>query len=89
MATDSIVKRQTPQARPVARSWFDAYKMFLMNPDESFGLKILPLVVIGVLPAMLADDILLPFLGVLDDIPTSILAAFVIFRTWMRVRRYR
>lgn len=72
-----------------SRSWLDAYKQFLMNRQESFGLKVLPLVALGILPAALADDVLLPFVGFLDDIPTSLFMAFVVWRTWRRVKEYR
>jgi hypothetical protein len=74
---------------PKMRSWIDAYKLFLKSREESFGLKILPLVAAGLVPAALADDVLLPFIGFIDDIPTSLFVAFVAWRTWRRVRLYR
>ncbi len=80
---------QPTQARVMMKSWGEAYKSFLKSPDESFGLKILPLIALGVLPLSLADDILVPFLGIADDIPTSLLILFTVFRTWQRVRHHR
>lgn len=70
-------------------SWTDAYKLFLKSPSESFGIKVLPLVLLGVVPIVFADNILLPFVGLIDDIPTSLLVIFTVFRTWSRVREYR
>jgi len=88
MLTSSPAKRQPAPAIP-QRSWASAYLKFLLNPAESLGLKLLPLVVIGVVPAELAGDVLLPFLAVIDGVPTALFALFVLWRTWLRVRTYR
>jgi hypothetical protein len=63
--------------------------MFLMNPREPLGIKLLPLAVLGLVPLSIADDFLIPFLGVADNIPTSLLVLFTAFQTWRRVRPYR
>jgi hypothetical protein len=92
MAKQNLMpKPMEPRPREVAgtRTWFEAYKLFLMNKDERLGLKLLPLVALGILPAALADDILLPFLGLADNVPMAILVMFIAVRTWMRVRLYR
>ena len=78
-----------PAGATASRSWIDAYKQFLKNPRESFGLKVLPLVAMGVVPAALATDVLLPFIGIIDNIPTSLFVLFVIWRTWKQVKNYR
>lgn len=83
------IVQKSSSSGAVSRGWMDAYKRFLTNPKESFGLKVLPLVALGVVPAALADDVLLPFVGFLDDIPTSLFVAFVVWRTWRRVKDYR
>jgi hypothetical protein len=74
----------TPQ-----RSWLEAYRAFLLNPRELLNVKLLPLIVLGIVPLSMADDLLLPFLGVVDDIPTALIVAFAVIRTWQRVRKYR
>jgi hypothetical protein len=80
----------THEARPrQQRSWLEASQLFLMNPRELLNVKLLPLIALGVVPLSMADDLLLPILGVADDIPTVLLVAYVVFRTWQRVRRYR
>jgi hypothetical protein len=81
----------TSEARPRTqqRSWFEAYRMFLMNPRELLNVKLLPLIALGIVPLSMADDLLLPFIGVADDIPTALIVLFAVFRTWQRVRKYR
>jgi hypothetical protein len=71
------------------RTWFQAYLKFLASPRELLGLKLLPLVVMGLVPISMATDVLLPVIGLADNIPTAILVIFTVFRTWMRVRTYR
>jgi hypothetical protein len=71
------------------RTWAEAYRAFLLNPRELLTVKLLPLIAMGILPLSMADDVLLPFIGVADDIPTAIIVGFVVLRTWQRVRRYR
>ena len=43
----------------------------------------------GLLPITMADDILLPFFGMVDNIPMTILVMYIAVRTWMRVRVYK
>lgn len=71
------------------RTWVEAYRAFLLNPRELLTVKLLPLIAMGILPLSMADDVLLPFIGVADDIPTAIIMGFVVLRTWQRVRHYR
>ncbi len=82
-----IMQRPQP-AQVIHRSWLEAYKRFLMSRDESLGLKLLPLAALGIVPLAVADDII-PFVGMIDDIPTGLLVAFIAWRTWRRVRTYR
>jgi hypothetical protein len=77
------------EARVRPRSWGEAYRLFLMNPRESLGVKVLPLVALGVVPISMASDVLLPVIGLADNIPTAILVMFAALRTWQRVRTYR
>ncbi len=86
--TTSTLTQASP-ARVRKRSWFEAYRMFLRNPKEMLGLKLLPLVALGWVPISMADDFLLPLIGLADDIPTTLFVGFVIVRTWWRVRTYR
>jgi hypothetical protein len=53
------------------------------------NVKLLPLIALGIVPLSMADDLLLPFIGVADDIPTALIVLFAVFRTWQRVRKYR
>jgi hypothetical protein len=80
-----------PKPRPsqaVQKTWFEAYKQFLTSRDESLGLKLLPLAALGIVPVAVADEII-PFIGMLDDIPTALLVGFIAWRTWLRVKTYR
>jgi hypothetical protein len=87
MMRDIIIKPAELRAEP--KSWTDAYRAFLKSRDESFGLKVLPLALMGIVPIALANDVLLPFIGVIDNIPTSLLVLFTVWRTWTRVKTYR
>jgi uncharacterized membrane protein YkvA (DUF1232 family) len=51
-------------------------------------LKLAPLALMGYLPITILDE-LIPFIGILDDIPYVILWAYVGIRTMRRVERYR
>jgi hypothetical protein len=86
---NNVPGRYERQAAPRQRSWFEAYRMFLMNPRELLNVKLLPLIALGIVPLSMADDMLLPFIGVADDIPTALIVLFAVFRTWQRVRKYR
>lgn len=86
---DLTVRPTTATTRDEPRTWAQAYLRFLMNPSEHLGLKLLPLALIGLVPIAVADDLLVPFLGLADNIPMWILASFTIWRTWLRVKTYR
>lgn len=86
---DIVVKPAETRVRDESRTWVQAYIKFLTNPREHLGLKLLPLALLGLLPIAVADDILLPFLGLADNIPMWILVAFTVWRTWLRVKDYR
>lgn len=85
--TDTAMSR--PTARVRTRSWGEAYKLFLKSPRELLSVKLLPLIALGIVPLSVASDLLLPFVGVIDNIPTSLFVMFTIFQTWRRVRTYR
>jgi hypothetical protein len=70
-------------------SWPKAYFRFLKNPEERLGTKLLPLVAVGIIPVSLVEDVVLPFLAVIEFVPTSLFIIFTLFRTWQRVRLYR
>lgn len=71
------------------RSWAGAYIQFLRSSQESRVLKMMPLVLAGVIPLSVADDFILPIVGLIDDIPTTLLTIIVIVITAVRVRKYR
>jgi hypothetical protein len=78
-----------PNQTTVQRSWSEAYLKFLSSGRENIFLKIAPLALVGIIPLSILDDVLLPIIGVADDIPTSILVAAIVALTWNRVRKYR
>ncbi len=47
------------------KSWPQAYMAFLESPHERRVLKMMPLVLMGVVPLSIADDFSFPFLGLL------------------------
>jgi uncharacterized membrane protein YkvA (DUF1232 family) len=69
-------------------SWPQAYVEFLKSPNESFLLKLAPLVIMGIIPADLLSN-LLPVVGIVDDVGLSGVGIVVIGRTLWRVRGYR
>lgn len=87
--SENTVEPMPTRVRPLPRTWLQAYLKFLTNSNEHLGLKLLPLAIMGLLPIAVADDVLLPFLGMADNIPMSVLIAFTVWRTWTRVRTYR
>jgi hypothetical protein len=89
MAENLVARPRPNQTNTTTRSWFDAYRAFLLNPHENITTKLLPLAVVGIIPLSFLDDLILPFAGVLDDIPTVLLVLFAAFKTWQRVRTYR
>lgn len=90
MVTNLVARPRGVQESTVrTKSWAEAYVAFLLNPNEHLPTKLLPLAAIGVIPLSLLGDLMLPFVGLLDVIPTSLFVVFAIFRTWRRVRTYR
>ena len=75
-------------AKPV-QNWFGAYMKFLGSSSEHHVLKLMPLVLLGIIPISIADDLLLPVFGVIDDLPTLAVAIVVFGMTLIRVRKYR
>jgi uncharacterized membrane protein YkvA (DUF1232 family) len=79
-----------PSHNPAPKtSWVSAYVKYLRDPHQNKALKLMPLVLIGVVPLSIVDDFLLPVLGFSDDLPTWIVALLVLGMTWTRVRDYR
>ena len=89
MPTNLVARPRSTRPGVNTRSWFRAYLAYLINPHEHIATKLLPFAAIGIIPLSLLDDVLLPYLGVLDDIPTGLFVLFAAFRTWQRVRTYR
>lgn len=71
------------------RGWPAAYARFLASRSERITTKLLPLALTGIVPLSILDDALLPGIGLIDDIPTALLAAIIAAVTWRRVREYR
>lgn len=69
--------------------WPKAYLKFLQSSKEHKTLKMMPLVLVGIVPLSVLDDLLLPGIGLLDDIPTGLLAVIVLAITANKVRQYR
>lgn len=69
-------------------SWFEAYRAFLMSKDESFLLKIAPLILLVGSPEVIASN-LIPVIGEFMDLGTFSIAALVFVRTMLAVRKYR
>ena len=80
----------SPKGRPAkGGSWMQAYMMFLKNPSESRALKMMPLVLLGLVPVTVLDDLVLPGIGLIDNVPTSLVVIVVGVLTWLRVKSYR
>ena len=78
------------ESRPYQRrSWLSAYGAFLRSPQEHRVAKLIPLALMGIVPLSILDDLLIPVYGVIDDLPTSILAIVVVIYTAKRVNKYR
>lgn len=88
MQDPEIIPPRKPQPDG-ARSWPAAYLEFIKNPRENRVLKMMPLALVGIIPLSVIDDFLIPFIGVADDLPTSVLVLVVLFLTWRRVKIYR
>lgn len=73
----------------VERSWTQAYIHFLRDRHESRTLKIMPLVILGIVPISIVDDFLLPVLGIADDLPTFLLVIVVAALTLIKVNGHR
>lgn len=71
------------------KGWVAAYFEFIRSPHESRIIKLMPLVLMGIIPISLLDNFFIPVLGVVDDIPTALLTIVVLAITIMRVRKYR
>ncbi len=71
------------------KGWAAAYFEFIRSPHENRILKMMPLVLMGVIPISLLDNFFIPVLGVIDDIPTTLLTIIVVVITLIRVRTYR
>lgn len=80
-----------PPQRTYLRSngWVKAYFEFIRNPSESRTLKLMPLILIGVVPISILNNLILPVIGNIDDIPTTVLTIFIVVVTVVRVRTYR
>ena len=71
------------------KSWVAAYFEFIRSPHENRVLKLMPMVLLGIIPISLLDNFFIPILGLVDDIPTTIVTIIVLILTWRRVRTYR
>lgn len=79
-----------PNRKPVIqRGWVLAYLEFLRSPHENRVLKMMPLALIGVIPLSILDDVLLPGLGLIDNVPTWLLTVGVLTVTAYKANRYR
>lgn len=74
-------------AIPQKGNWFAAYKAFLFDKDESLVLKVAPLVLLFGSPEILVSN-LLPFVGQAVDIGAFTIAAIVMFRTYIAVKKH-
>ncbi|GEM_PF-5044540 len=70
------------------RSWPQAYKAFLLSKNESFILKIAPIVILLGTPEVLAGN-LIPVVGELVDFGGLGLTLIVVVRTLLAVQKYR
>ncbi len=91
--TDNMIEAEVipPGSRQTVapkRSWLEAYKSFLTSGSEPTMLKLAPLALLGYLPIDILDEVV-PFIGMLDDIPYVILCGYVIIMTLRRLERYR
>jgi hypothetical protein len=80
-----------PPLKPSIRqnSWPAAYREFVRSPSENRLLKLMPLVLIGIVPISALDDLVIPIFGTIDDIPTTLLTIITLVLTGLRVRKYR
>lgn len=69
-------------------SWLHAYKLFLLDKDESFILKLAPLILILGSPEVIVSNHL-PVVGEVIDVGALSVTALVIFRTYSAVKRHR
>lgn len=75
-------------SQDTSRSWGQAYKAFLLSPDESFLLKIAPIAIALGAPELIAATII-PVIGELTDLGGFGLTALVVIRTLVAVNKYR
>lgn len=76
------------QTKP-GRSLLQAYYHFLRDPNESRLLKMMPLALMGIVPFTILEDIFLPFLGIIEVLPTTLVVVVVAFLTYRRVQTHR
>jgi hypothetical protein len=72
----------------VKRPWIEAYKNFLLSPDENLILKVAPVLLLIGFPEVLASNII-PGLGEIVDLGDMTLTILVLARTVSAVRKYR
>lgn len=70
------------------RSWGAAYKRFLLSRDESFILKVAPLLLLIGTPGVIVSN-LLPVIGEVIDLGDVTLILIVALLTYRAVRKYR
>lgn len=70
------------------KGWLQAYKLFLMDRDESFVLKVAPLIILFGSPEVILSN-LLPIIGEVVDIGALSITGLVIFKTYLAVRKHR
>ena len=68
--------------------WSSAYIRYLRDPEESILLKILPLIMLGLLPEIIVSN-LIPVLGIAEDTTSILATSAVLYRTYRAVRRHR
>ena len=69
-------------------SWSSAYIRYLKDPAESTVLKILPLIMLGLLPEIIVSN-LIPVLGIAEDTTGILATSAVLYRTYRAVQRHR
>jgi len=87
MEQPEIIPPPKKSNRPTG--WVTAYFRFVSSPNESRILKLMPVVLLGIVPISVLDNFFIPVLGIIDDIPTTVLTVIVLILTWLRVQTYR
>jgi hypothetical protein len=69
-------------------TWPQAYKAFLLDKDQKLLLKIAPLALLVGAPEIIVSNVI-PVVGEFADLGGVSMAALVLGRTYLAVRKYR